>query len=110
MTATGTLLARRRLTQVHRALAAPAATESEPPALLLPPTAALPEQASLSADGLALLKDHEVHKMARFWHENIAKTAVFAGRCSASVRTVFYSSPPRRCPPVRENRTVSSTF
>ena len=53
----------RRLAQVHRALAA-AESEPLPPAPPLDRPTLLPEQASLSADGLILLKDHEVQ---RFW-------------------------------------------
>ena len=65
-TPTTSLPAGRRLAQVHRALAA-AATEATKPqraAPRLPPTAALVEQASLTADGLILLNDQEVQ---RFW-------------------------------------------
>jgi hypothetical protein len=51
--------AARRLRGVYRALASGATIEA-PLLPRLPPTAALPEQASLSADGLKLLKDHEV--------------------------------------------------
>ena len=54
---------RRRLEQVHRALAA-AAIEEPPLSVLqqLPPTAALPETGSLSAEGLELLKDEDVQR------------------------------------------------
>ena len=50
---------RRRLRGISRALAA-TTTEEVPLLRQMEPMAALPEQASLSADGLVLLKDHQV--------------------------------------------------